>query len=175
VTQPKVFAGDDTTVVIGQPIQLSAVDVDTSGFTSYVWSPPQGLSDPNIANPTAVVTGDITYTVVATTTSGCSATAKIVIGAATTAGIIVPNAFTPNNDGHNDILKINAFGIRSLKYFRIYNRWGQLVFATSQADAGWDGSIGGQPAATGAYVWVAAGVDYTGRPVEGRGTVILIR
>jgi gliding motility-associated-like protein len=172
---PKVFAGDDTAVVIGQPLQLNALDVDSSGFTSYVWSPAQGLSNPDIADPTTVVTGDITYTVVATTTSGCSATAKIVIGAATTVGIIVPNAFTPNNDGHNDILKVNAFGIQSLKYFRVYNRWGQLVFATSNADAGWDGSIGGQPGPTGAYVWTAAGVDYHGRPVAGEGTVILIR
>jgi gliding motility-associated-like protein len=172
---PKVFAGDDTAIVIGQPLQLNAVDVDSSGFTSYVWSPAQGLSDPDIADPTAVVTGDITYTVVATTPSGCSATAKIVIGAATTAGIIVPNAFTPNNDGRNDILKVNAFGIQSLQYFRVYNRWGQLVFASSDAGAGWNGYIGGQPAATGAYVWMAAGVDYHGRPVEGKGTVILIR
>jgi hypothetical protein len=73
------------------------------------------------------------------------------------------------------MLKINAFGIQSLKYFRVYNRWGQLVFATSQPDAGWNGSIGGQPAATGAYVWMAAGVDYHGVVVEGRGTVILVR
>jgi gliding motility-associated-like protein len=172
---PKVFAGNDTSVVIGQPLQLNAVDVDSSGFTSYVWSPAQGLSDPDIADPTTIVTGDITYTVVATTPSGCSATGTIVIGAATTAGIIVPNAFTPNNDGHNDILKVNAFGIQSLKYFRVYNRWGQLVFATSDAGSGWDGSIGGQQAPTGAYVWTAAGVDYHGRPVEREGTVILIR
>jgi gliding motility-associated-like protein len=172
---PKVFAGNDTSVVIGQPLQLNAVDVDSSGFTSYVWSPAQGLSDPDIADPTTIVTGDVTYTVVATTPSGCSATGTIVIGAATTAGIIVPNAFTPNNDGRNDILKVNAFGIQSLKYFRVYNRWGQLVFATSDAGSGWDGSIGGQPAPTGAYVWTAAGVDYHGRPVEREGTVILIR
>jgi gliding motility-associated-like protein len=111
---------------------------------------------------------------VATNPAGCSATAKIVIGAATTAGIIVPNAFTPNGDGHNDVLRVNAFGVH-LTYFRVYNRWGQLVFATSQADAGWDGSFGGQQAAMGAYVWMAAGIDYNGRPVVVRGTVLLIR
>ncbi len=172
---PKVFAGDDTSVVIGQPVQLNAEDVSGSGFSSYVWSPAQGLSNPDIANPTTVVTGDITYTVVATTPLGCSATGTIKIGAATTVGIIVPNAFTPNNDGHNDILKINAFGIQSLKYFRIYNRWGQLVFATADAGAGWDGAIGGQPAPTGAYVWMAAGVDFNGRPVGREGTVMLVR
>jgi gliding motility-associated-like protein len=172
---PKVSAGNDTAVVVGQPLQLNAVDVDGSGFTSYVWSPAQGLSDPNIADPTTVVTGDITYTVVASTASGCSATGTIVIGAATTTGILVPNAFTPNHGGGgNDILKVNTFGVQ-LKYFRVYSRWGQLVFATADAGAGWDGSIGGQPAVTGAYVWMAAGVDNHGRPVERNGTVLLIR
>jgi gliding motility-associated-like protein len=172
---PKVSAGDDTSVVVGQSIQLNAMDVDSSGFTSYVWSPAQGLSNPDIADPTAVVTGDITYTVLATAPSGCSATGTIVIGAATAANIIVPNAFTPNNGGSNGLLKVNAFGIQLLKYFRVYNRWGQLVFATSNADVGWDGSVGGQAAASGAYVWVAAGIEYNGRPVEREGTVILIR
>ena len=172
---PKLFAGDDTSVVIGQPLQLNAVDVDTAGFSSYTWSPAEGLSDPNIADPTTVVTADVTYTVVATTPSGCSATGTIVIGAATTAGIIVPNAFTPNNDGHNDVLRVITFGIQSLKYFRVYNRWGQLVFNSSSEGVGWNGSIGGQQASTGTYVWMAAGVDYQGRLMQKEGTVILIR
>ena len=172
---PKVFAGDDTSVVIGQTLQLNAVDVDGSGFTSYAWSPAQGLSNPDIADPTTVVTTDMTYTVVATSPSGCSAKGTIVIGASTKADIIVPNAFTPDNGGRNGILKVNAFGIQSLKYFRVYNRWGQLVFATSDAGDGWNGSIGGQQGPTGAYVWMAAGIDYLGRPVQREGTVILIR
>jgi len=152
VPSPKVFAGNDTAVVIGQPVQLNAVDVNGSGFTSYVWSPAEGLSDPDIADPTTVVTGDVTYTVVATSPSGCSATGEIVIGAITATGIIVPNAFTPNNGGRNDVLRVNAFGVQ-LKYFRVYNRYGQLVFATSDAGMGWDGTIGGQAAAMGTYVW----------------------
>jgi gliding motility-associated-like protein len=172
---PKVFAGDDTSVVIGQTLQLNAVDVDGSGFTSYAWSPPQGLSNPDIADPTTVVTTDMTYTVVATSPSGCSAKGTIVIGASTKADIIVPNAFTPDNGGRNGMLKVNAFGIQLLKYFRVYNRWGQLVFATSDAGDGWNGSIGGQPGPTGAYVWMAAGIDYLGQPVQREGTVILIR
>jgi gliding motility-associated-like protein len=171
---PKVSAGNDTAVVIGQPIQLNAVDVDGTGFTSYVWSPAEGLSDPDIANPTTVVTTSVTYTVVATTSSGCSAAGTIAIGAATTTGILVPNAFTPNNGGRNDVLKVNTFGVQ-LKYFRVYNRWGQLVFATSDAGSGWDGYVAGQPALTGTYVWTAAAVDDRGRPVERNGTVVLIR
>lgn len=175
VLTPKVFAGNDTAVVVGQPLQLSAVDVSNSGFTSYVWSPPLGLSNPDIANPTTVITGDVTYTVLATTAMGCSAMDTIVIGAATTEAIIVPNAFTPNNDGHNDILRVIGYGIQSLKYFRVYDRWGRLVFVSSVENFGWDGTVGGQPAPAGTYVWSAAGVDFHGRPMEGRGTVVLVR
>ena len=170
-----VFAGNDTAVVVGQPLQLNAEDVDGVGFTSYVWSPAQGLSDPNIANPSTVVTGNVTYTVLATTTSGCTATGTIKIGAVTTLDIIVPNAFTPNGDGHNDVLKVNAWGIQSLKYFRIYDRHGQLVFSSFEANTGWDGTVGGHLAQTGTYVWMAAGVDLNGRAVQRQGTVILIR
>jgi len=172
---PKVFAGDDTVMVIGQPLQLDAVDLGGGGFSSYVWTPAEGLSDPNIPNPTTVVSGTVTYTVVATTALGCSATASIVIGATNVANIIVPNAFTPNNDGHNDVLRAIVFGIRSFQFFRVYNRLGQLVFATVDAGSGWDGAVGGQLAPAGTYVWSAAGVDYQGRPVWRKGTVILVR
>ncbi len=175
VSQPKVFAGNDTAVIIGQPLQLNAIDESNSGFTSYVWSPPQGLSNPDIANPTTVVTGDITYIVLATTPLGCSAMDTIVIGAATTEALRVPNAFTPNNDGHNDLLRVIGYGIQSLKFFRVYDRWGRLVYASSQTEAGWDGTVGGQPAPAGTYVWSAEAVDYHGKPMEGRGTVILVR
>lgn len=172
---PKVFAGNDTTVVIGQPLQLNAVDVDSSGFTSYAWSPAQGLSNADIADPTTVVTGSVTYSVTATTPAGCIATDTIAVEAATLADIIVPNAFTPNHDGHNDLLRVIGYGIQSLTYFRVYDRWGRLMFAASEVDAGWDGSVGGQPAPTGTYVWMAAGWDYQGKPVERKGTSILIR
>ena len=175
VSQPKVFAGNDTAVIVGQPLQLNAIDQSNSGFTSYVWSPPQGLSNPDIANPTTVVTGNITYTVLATTPLGCTATDTIDIGAATTEALIVPNAFTPNNDGHNDLLRVIGYGIQSLKFFRVYDRWGRLVYTSSQTEAGWDGMVGGQPAPAGTYVWSAAAVDYHGKPMEGRGTVILVR
>ena len=55
--------------------------------------------------------------------------------------IYVPNAFTPNKDGLNDLLKPFMIGIRELKYFRIFNRWGQLVFETQDPNNGWDGRI----------------------------------
>jgi gliding motility-associated-like protein len=170
-----VFAGDDTTILIGQTLQLDAVDVNNTGFTSYQWSPAVGLDNPGIQNPVATVTGDITYLVTATTTQGCVGTDSITIKAVTMSNIVVPNAFTPNGDGHNDVLKPHAIGIRDFKYFVVYNRWGQRLFYSTNEGEGWDGTVGGQAQPMGTYVWMVMGLDFGGRAVERRGTVILVR
>ena len=176
VTPPAVvFAGDDTAILIGQTLQLDAIDVNNSGFTSYVWSPVLGLDNPSIQDPVATITGDITYTVTATTPDGCTGTDSIFIKAVSMSDIVVPNAFTPNGDGHNDVLRVHAIGIKDFKSFMVFNRWGQRVFYTTQEGAGWDGFTGGQAQPMGTYVWVAVGEDFAGRTVERRGTVILVR
>ena len=176
VTPPAVvFAGDDTTILVGQTLPLDAVDVNNIGFTSYQWSPAVGLDNPGIQDPVATITGDIIYTVTATTPQGCTGTDSIRIKAVTASDIIVPNAFTPNGDGHNDVLRPHAIGIRDFKYFMVFNRWGQRVFYSTNEGGGWDGMLGGQAEPMGTYVWMAMGLDFGGRAVERRGTVILIR
>lgn len=172
----KVFAGDDTSVVSGQTVPLNAVDIDGAGFTQYAWTPASGLSNAGVENPTAVVSETITYTVTATAPDGCQGVDSMTIKAFTSqADIFVPNAFTPNNDGHNDLLRAIPIGITQFKYFTVYNRWGQAVFTTTNASVGWDGTLGGNTLPPGTFVWVAAGVDYTGRLVQRKGVVILIR
>ena len=81
-----VFAGDDTSILIGQTLQLNAVDVNNSGFTSYQWSPATGLDNPGIQDPIATITADITYTVTATTPQGCAGTDTITIKAVNDVG-----------------------------------------------------------------------------------------
>jgi gliding motility-associated-like protein len=172
----KVFAGDDTSVVVGQSVPMNAIDVDGVGFTQYAWTPTTGLSNPNIVDPTALVNASITYTVTATAPDGCQGVDSMTIKAFTSqADIFVPNAFTPNNDGHNDLLRAIPIGIAAFKYFTVYNRWGQQVFSTTNASLGWDGTLSGHTLLPGTFVWVAAGVDYTGRLVERKGVVLLIR
>jgi gliding motility-associated-like protein len=87
----------------------------------------------------------------------------------------VPTAFTPNNDGRNDVVRPIAVGLAQIQYFRIYNRWGQLVFETTVNGKGWDGKIQGLPQETGTYAWIVKGQDYTGKVVFEKGTVTLIR
>ena len=75
----------------------------------------------------------------------------------------------------NSIFRPIPVGISSLKYFRVYNRWGQLVYSTSQSGQGWDGMLDGRPQDSGTFVWMVQGVDYTGKIVTRKGTMVLIR
>jgi gliding motility-associated-like protein len=87
----------------------------------------------------------------------------------------VPKAWTPNGDGHNDKLVPFLINIRQLNYFKIYNRWGQLVYDTKEMNAGWDGIFNGKPQVMDAYAWVAEGVGVNGKVVKEVGNSILLR
>ncbi|MEO8913629.1 MAG: gliding motility-associated C-terminal domain-containing protein [Puia sp.] len=175
VTPPvTVFAGNDTSVLANQSVPLNAVDIDNRGLVSYNWSPSQGLNDPSIANPTAIVTNDIVYTVLAATSAGCEGRDSISIKVFSIADIFVPNAFTPNGDGHNDVLHVILIGMKALDNFSVFNRWGQRIFSSKDPGKGWDGTVNGIKQASGGYVWMASGTDFQGRVVRRRGTVVLI-
>ncbi len=176
IMNPEViaFAGRDTSVVIGQTLQLAA-----SGGVNYSWSPATALNNPFIYNPKAVYNGSfdsIRYTVTVTDSIGCGDEATVLVKIfKTNPRIFVPTAFTPNGDGRNEFAAAIAVGISKLDYFRIFNRWGQLVFETTVNGKGWDGRIGGVLQGSGTYVWIVRGTDYLGKVVFDKGTVTLIR
>jgi gliding motility-associated-like protein len=172
---PKIFAGNDTSILINQYLQLNAVDINNSGFTQYTWSPSFGLNDASVENPDAHLTEDITYTVVASTPDGCEGTDSISIKVYTVSDIFVPNAFTPNGDGKDDIFRVIPIGIKELKYFAVFNRWGQRIFYTTTLGSGWDGTVNGKPQDAGTFIWMAAGINYKGDLIEKKGAVVLIR
>jgi gliding motility-associated-like protein len=162
---------DDTAIVVGQPLQLQA-----GGGQLYSWSPATGLNNTGIDDPIAQLTDSITYLVKISTPQGCFALDSVHVTVFNTnPDIFVPSAFTPNGDGHNDLFKVEAVGIAHFTYFRIFNRWGQEVFWTSNVEVGWDGTSNGKPSEPGAYVWMASGVDYLGNTLSRKGTVTLIR
>jgi len=176
VTPPSaVWIGNDTSILAGQPVPMELEDVNGSGFTNFSWSPVTGLDAASVRNPVATPVESVTYTVLASTPAGCEAMGTRAIKVYSVAGIFVPGAFSPNGDGHNDRLHARPVGIRDFKYFAVFNRWGQRVFYTADAAVGWDGSTAGQSVLAGAYVWMAAGVDYRGVLVERKGTVIVVR
>ena len=162
----------DTTVVLGQPLQLGA-----SGGTNYLWSPSQWLSNVNIPNPVSVPQNNIEYAVKVSNAAGCFAYDTILVKVyKLDAGLYVPTAFSPNGDGLNDVFRPILLGMKSLDIFKVYNRWGQMVFSSSDAEGGgWDGKLGGREQAAGTYVWFAEGIDYKNTKVKLKGYVVLIR
>ncbi|HPH91855.1 MAG TPA: gliding motility-associated C-terminal domain-containing protein [Ferruginibacter sp.] len=181
------FAGNDTNAVLNKAHQLTATGAGAGG--SYVWDYPSGvnLSDRTDDNPTAIfvpVPGigeyspiDTNYywlSVTATNAAGCKATDSIRINVFIGPTNYVPNAFSPNGDGINDIFKPINVG-SNIEYFRVFNRYGEIVFQTSRFRDGWNGFFKGKEQPAGAYVWVYKGKDSRGREIIEKGTVMLVR
>lgn len=168
------FAGNDTAAVLEQPLQLTA-----TGGVNYLWSPNIGLSATNIANPVALYNetfNQIKYKVLVFNEGNCIDSASVTVKIYNTGpAVFVPNAFTPNGDGKNDVLRPIAVGMKQLDFFRVYNRWGQEVFTTQVNGKGWDGSINSVPQTTGTYVWWVKATDYKGAAYFKKGTVTLIK
>lgn len=176
VTPPvKLFAGNDTSIVMNESFQLKAQDINSSGFVNYSWTPSYGLNGTDIQNPVALLDRDIEYSIVATTAAGCMGSDQIALKVYKGPDIFVPNAFTPNNDGRNDILKAIPVGIKVFKYFVIYNRYGEKIFYSSNPNRGWDGNLNGRLQPNGVFVWYTEGMDVNGKVLVRKGTVLLIR
>jgi len=165
----RAFAGNDTLVAGGVPFQLKG-----TGGVTYRWAPPTGLSDPDIAAPTVTITSDMTYVLTASSPAGCSSTDTVNVRVFKGPDIYVPTAFSPNGDGLNDILRAFPVGVRFL-HLRIYDRWGRLVFGTTDHRKGWDGSAQGRPLPAGTFAWSTEGDLPDGRRLARKGTLQLIR
>jgi gliding motility-associated-like protein len=166
-----VNAGRDTFVIKGNPIRLNA-----TGASLYNWQPAQVLNNPALAQPIALLNGTTTFTVRGYTPEGCEGfdTMKVV-WLEYDPDIYVPSAFSPNNDGHNNILRPIGYGVQYIDYFAVYNRWGQQVYFTKVFGNGWDGNINGKPQPQGVYVWHLVARDFMGRIIQKKGSVMLVR
>ena len=161
----------DTIVVVGQPLQLTG-----TGSESFFWSPGFGLSNQNIPNPVAILSDNQQYVLRVQSGAGCSSTDTInVIVYKVKPGLYVPNAFTPNGDGINDVFKPVPIGMKAINYFRVYDRRGKLLFSTSVQNKGWDGAYKGAPLDSQVFVWIVEGVDYQDKVIFQKGSVTLIR
>ncbi|MEO5781628.1 MAG: T9SS type B sorting domain-containing protein [Ginsengibacter sp.] len=164
------FAGNDTIAAMGVPQQLFG-----SGGIKYVWSPAHILDNPFSPNPFALLQTDTRFYLTVRDSLGCIGTSSVFIKLYKGPAFYIPNAFTPNGDGLNDVFRAIAPGIRQTIYFRIYDRWGKLMFDTQNITKGWDGKYGGTLQPTAVYVWIIKGVDINGKTIELKGTVTLIR
>ncbi len=171
----RLFAGRDTVAAMNQPVQLNVTELGNAGVIRYSWSPSFFLDKADIAGPVAVLPHDFTYTVTGTTADGCEGLDDVFIKVYKGPEIYVPSGFTPDGNGLNDELKAFAVGIKEFHFFRVFNRWGQLVFQTKDPGKGWDGTINGVRQPTGTFIWMAEAVDYKGQLMSRKGLVTMIR
>ena len=154
-------------------------------FTStdqYAWNPAVGLNAYLIDNPIFIYDKTTEYLITIAAGTGCTVVDTLLVEvfpasgpAAVFSDIFVPKAWSPNGDGHNDKLTPLLFRIKELYYFRVFNRWGQLVFETKIPGEGWDGIFKGVPQGADVFTWTVEGLGIDGRTHNKRGQSILLR
>jgi gliding motility-associated-like protein len=161
---------DSVTLYPGETYQMDPL----TNCTSFYWFPPAGLSNEFISNPLANPEISTKYILQGRTEYGCKDEDSILVYIDPESLLALPNAFTPGN-GPNNEFKIIKRGIATLKYFRIFNRWGNLVFETTDIDKGWNGDYNGVPQSTGVFVYQISAVTSAGKIFEKHGNTTLIR
>jgi large repetitive protein len=158
--KPTLRLGADQTVSTGTVVPLTGAT--TNGpIISWLWTPATDLSCNTCPRPIATVKKDITYTATVKNIYGCTATDDIRFNTTCEGSqVFVPNAFTPDGDGKNDILMLRSKGIEAVRSFKIYSRWGELIFEKNNFPPnnpayGWDGKIKGVAGSAEVYVYVA--------------------
>lgn len=157
--------------VRNQPARLQARNFGTE----YSWSPGTGLSSTMIATPVFRYDQSLEYLITIRTSANCVTVDTQLVRVFKSIDILLPNAFTPNNDGLNDKLEFFLIGIDQFKFLRIFNRWGQLVFETNNEKNFWTGTRNGAQQPSDVYVWVAEGIGVDGSLITRKGLVTLIR
>jgi len=153
----------------------------SSDVVAWNWSPADYLSCTDCPSPTCFPSAPITYTITVTNANGCTAsdTVRIKLSCSENA-VHIPNAFTPNQGGNNDLFYPVGRGVKIVRYFQVYSRWGQLMFSKKDFQAGdpafgWDGTLNGTNQPAGTYVFMVGIECFTGENFMLKGTVELLR
>ncbi len=165
---PVITAGADKYLLEGGFIDM---DAKASGNNlSYLWTPPDFLNNTGILTPRVTTPRDITYALMVTSADGCRATDEVLVKVLKK--IKVPNAFSPNGDGINDVWAIQYLDSYPGCTVDVFNRYGQQVFHSSGYATPWDGRVNGQPLPVGTYYWIIN--PKNGRTQE-NGSITIIR
>jgi gliding motility-associated-like protein len=168
-----IDAGPDVTLYPGDVYVMPTV----SNCSQFAWAPVSYLDFANISNPTiSNAINSTQYVVSATTENNCSTTDTVTVTVSPITAMAIANAFTPGNGtSPNNYFKIDKLGIGTLQEFRIYNRWGQMVYESTNINAGWNGKIGDVPQPMGVYIYNIKATLNNGTPFVKTGNVSLIR
>ena len=168
-------SADKDTVISGESTKIHAL-VDTT--MKILWSPGTAVENPNAYTTKVTPKETTTYTVTILDSMGCARTASVtvyVISMACDQDIaFVPNTFTPNSDGKNDILYVKSNDLTEI-YFTIYNRWGEMVFETKDLKKGWDGTYKGMQVDPAVFAWYLTGTCNNGNEFYKKGNVTLLK
>lgn len=176
---PAVNAGKDQTVTVGEVVKLMASG--SSDVVKWKWSPADFIDCPTCPFTTAAVRKPITYSITGTNQYGCTKSDVMNVDLVCNTDVVfLPNTFSPNNDGQNDIFYPRGKGISMIKSFRIFNRWGQEVFRRERINIddsrnGWDGTYKGQPQASDVYIYFLEAYCDTNEFFQLKGNVTLLR
>ena len=183
----KVIVDSLPSVVIPTPAPvLSGTDVPldpivSTDVVSYDWSPPLYLNCTDCATPISTPLAPATYTLTVKTAIGCTSSTTVTIRLlCLQSGVNMANAFSPNHDGHNDYFYPTGSGVKIVKSFQVYSRWGQLMysrtnFPPNDLKYGWDGNLNGIPQPSDTYVFVTEMICFSGENFILKGTVELLR
>jgi gliding motility-associated-like protein len=169
IPTPTVFAGHDTIINIGDQVDLHA-----EGNGNVRWAGEENISCIGCRSITVFPLTGTCYTAQISNQYGCNSQDEVCIEVMNDYGVYIPNSFTPNGDGLNDVFKVSLYGIRSYR-LDIFDRWGEHLFSTSDLGAGWNGIYLGRPCQMDVYVYRLKYEPYKGKPGEKAGLVNLIR
>jgi gliding motility-associated-like protein len=147
----------------------------------YAWTPTDYLDNPNSPYVTAAVRKSMTYSVTGTNQYGCTKSDVLNIDLVCNSDVMyIPNTFSPNGDGMNEIFYVRGKGISFIKSFRLFNRWGQEVFHREHINiddiaAGWNGNFNGKPQPPGVYIYFIEAYCDTNEFFQLKGNVTLLR
>jgi gliding motility-associated-like protein len=177
VIENTLDAGADVSITLGDSVMLF---VTSDGTLS--WSPVNDLSCTNCNNPIASPLQTTTYTVTETDVYGCQAQDEVtvVVNLPEEYTLYVPNTFTPNGDNHNDFFFVFGINIARVEAFRVYDRWGELIFegldmAPTDYERGWDGTFAGKPLNAGVYAYMVQVRTMSGEVIQQAGNVTIVR
>ncbi len=167
---PTASAGTAVSILQGTSITLSG-----SGGGSYLWSPSEGLSCVTCQNPIASPTGTTTYILIITDANGCTSSASILVTVDLDCHeFYIPTAFSPNEDGQNDMYYLLGNCVEQLS-FTIYDRWGEKVFETSDISKGWDGTLKSKRLDSAVFSYSLVVSFVTGQEIKKAGNITLLR
>ncbi|WP_317898099.1 gliding motility-associated C-terminal domain-containing protein [Aurantibacillus circumpalustris] len=155
----------------------TVITLEASGGSTYAWSPANYLSCVDCSNPIATPPETIKYCVIAELNSCLdSACVKLIITCDTDADYSFPNAFTPNGDGNNDQFCLQGWSFCMREFnILIFDKWGELVYESSDPSFCWDGIYKGSPLGAGVFVYVVKAKQFDSIILNKKGNISLIR